>query len=44
MVPEDVGRAGAFLAGAVMAAIERRAPEDGQGLEVPKDIIPDETA
>ncbi len=44
VVPEDVGRAGAFLAGAMMAAIERRAPEDGQGLEVPTDIIPDETA
>lgn len=38
VVAEDVGRAGAFLAGAVMAAIERRAPEEGQGLEVPTEI------
>lgn len=35
VVHEDVGRAGNFLARAVMAAIEGRAPEEGQGLEVP---------
>ena len=34
---EDVGRAGAFLARAVIAAIERRAPEQGQLLETPTD-------
>ena len=32
---EDVGRAGEFLARAVMAAIEGRAPEQGQELEIP---------
>jgi LacI family transcriptional regulator len=35
VVQEDVGRAGEFLARAVMAAIEGRAPEQGQDLEVP---------
>lgn len=35
VVHEDVGRAGNFLARAIMAAIEGRAPEKGQGLEVP---------
>jgi LacI family transcriptional regulator len=35
VVQEDVGRAGNFLARAVMAAIEGRAPDEGQGLEVP---------
>lgn len=39
-VHEDVGRAGDFLARAVVAAIERRAPEQGQGLEVPGEIDP----
>lgn len=32
---EDVGRAGSFLARAVMAAIERRAPEQNQFLDTP---------
>ena len=32
---EDVGRAGEFLARAVMAAIERRAPEQGQFIDTP---------
>lgn len=36
VVQEDVGRAGNFLARAVMAAIEGRAPDEGQGLEVPQ--------
>lgn len=35
VVQEDVNRAGHFLASAIMAAIEGRAPEQGQGLEVP---------
>lgn len=35
VVQEDVGRAGEFLARAVMAAIEGRAPDQGQGLEIP---------
>ena len=35
VIAEDVSRAGCFLARAVMAAIERRAPEEGQGLEIP---------
>ena len=35
VVPEDVGRAGHFLARAIMAAIEGRAPDESQGLEVP---------
>ena len=39
VVPEDVTRAGAFLARAVMAAIEKRAPEDSQELEVPGDFL-----
>lgn len=39
VVPEDVTRAGAFLARAVMAAIEKRAPEDSQGLEVPGEFL-----
>lgn len=38
VIHEDVGRAGDFLAHAVMAAIERRPPADkGQGLDVPQD-------
>lgn len=37
VIHEDVGRAGDFLARAVMAAIERRTPETGQGLDVPLD-------
>ena len=36
VVHEDVGRAGHFLARAAMDAIEGRAPEMGQGLEVPQ--------
>ncbi len=39
VVHEDVGRAGTFLARAVMAAIERRAPEQGQFLDIPVDVI-----
>ena len=35
VVHEDVGRAGTFLAQALMAAIERRAPEQGQHLDRP---------
>ena len=35
---EDVGRAGDFLAHAVMAAIERRAPEQGQYIDSPSAI------
>ncbi len=35
VVQEDVGQAGQFLARAIMAAIEGRAPEQGQGLEIP---------
>lgn len=38
VVQEDVGRAGDFLARAVMAAIEGRAPEQGQELEVPAEL------
>ena len=36
VVNEDVARAGNFLARAVMAAIEGRAPDQGQALEVPQ--------
>lgn len=36
VVQEDVARAGHFLARAIMAAIEGRAPDEGQGLEVPQ--------
>jgi LacI family transcriptional regulator len=39
IVPEDVGRAGDFLARAVMAAIERRAPARGQYLERPEQVV-----
>jgi LacI family transcriptional regulator len=39
VVQEDVGRAGAFLTRAVMAAIERRAPEESQGLETPAGFL-----
>lgn len=35
VVKEDVGHAGTFIAQALMAAIERRAPEQGQFLERP---------
>lgn len=35
VVKEDVGHAGTFIAHALMAAIERRAPEQGQFLERP---------
>jgi LacI family transcriptional regulator len=35
VVQEDVSRAGHFLARAIMAAIEGRAPDEGQGLEIP---------
>lgn len=34
---EDVGKAGHFLAKAIMAAIERRAPEQSQYLDGPED-------
>lgn len=40
VVQEDVGRAGNFLARAVMAAIERRAPEQGQFLDRPDHVEP----
>lgn len=40
VVHEDVGRAGDFLARALIAAIERRAPEQGQFLETPTAIDP----
>jgi len=43
VVPEDVGRAGDFLARAVVAAIERRAPDESQGLEVPAEVAAPET-
>jgi LacI family transcriptional regulator len=39
VVPEDVGRAGTFLAHAVMAAIEKRGTEQGQFLERPDQVI-----
>ena len=39
VVPEDVARAGTFLARAVMAAIEKRSPLDNQGLEVPQGFL-----
>ena len=41
VVAEDVERAGHFLARALMAAIERRAPERGQFLDRPgrEDLI-----
>jgi LacI family transcriptional regulator len=35
IIPEDVGRAGDFLAHALVAAIERRTLDQRQGLEVP---------
>ncbi|MES2143910.1 MAG: LacI family DNA-binding transcriptional regulator [Pseudomonadota bacterium] len=38
VVKEDVGRAGAFLSRALMAAIERRAPERGQYLDRPDQV------
>ncbi len=38
VVEENVGRAGNFLARAVMAAIERRAPEHGQFLDRPDHV------
>ena len=38
VVHEDVGRAGTFLAQALMAAIERRAPEQGQFLDRPSKV------
>lgn len=38
VVHEDVGRAGDFLARALIAAIERRAPEHGQFLDTPTAI------
>jgi LacI family transcriptional regulator len=44
VVKEDVGQAGNFIARALMAAIERRAPELGQFLERPsgaEDGLPD---
>ena len=37
-VPEDMSRAGRFLARALMAAIEKRQPEEGQFLDRPKDL------
>ncbi len=36
VINEDVGRAGIFLSRALMAAIERRAPEQGQFLDQPE--------
>jgi LacI family transcriptional regulator len=44
VVHEDVGRAGEFLARAVMAAIERRAPDQGQFLDRPTAIDPNPAA
>lgn len=41
VVHEDVGRAGDFVARAVMAAIERRAPEQGQFLDRPTGLSGD---
>ena len=38
VVHEDVGRAGGFLSRALMAAIERRAPEQGQFLDRPDHV------
>ena len=38
VVKEDVGRAGQFLSRALMAAIERRAPERGQFLDRPDHV------
>jgi LacI family transcriptional regulator len=38
VVKEDVGRAGEFLSRALMAAIERRAPERGQFLDRPDHV------
>jgi LacI family transcriptional regulator len=38
VVKEDVGRAGEFLSRALMAAIERRAPERGQFLDRPEHV------
>lgn len=38
VVPEDMSRAGRFLARALMAAIEKRQPEEGQFLDRPKDL------
>lgn len=38
VVHEDVGKAGDFLARAVMAAIEKRAPEQGQFIDSPQKI------
>ncbi|MBC2837384.1 LacI family DNA-binding transcriptional regulator [Paragemmobacter straminiformis] len=40
VLPEDVGRAGEFLARAVIAAIERKAPEDSQFLDSPDEAPP----
>ena len=37
VVQEDVGRAGQFLARAITAAIEGRAPDQGQALETPSE-------
>ena len=38
VIREDVGRAGSFLSRALMAAIERRAPEQGQYLDRPDHV------
>ena len=38
IIKEDVGRAGEFLAHALVAEIEKRPPEARQGLEVPTDV------
>ena len=40
VIHEDVGRAGGFLMHALMAAIERRAPEQGQFLDRPDHVDP----
>ena len=40
VIHEDVGRAGGFLMRALMAAIERRAPEQGQFLDRPDHVDP----
>jgi LacI family transcriptional regulator len=44
IIKEDVGRAGEFLARALVAEIEKRPPEARQGLEVPAQVDWGDTA
>ncbi len=44
IIKEDVGRAGEFLARALVAEIEKRPPADRQGLEVPMQVDWGDTA